>query len=47
MRKTVTTNKNDKIFIVSQSFYGNRTGTEIEREYVDHFFCGYIDDHAN
>lgn len=32
--------KNELIFIVSQAFYGNRTGTEIRRENIDRFILG-------
>lgn len=33
--------ENDKIFIVAQCFYGNRTGVEIKRADVDLFLLGY------
>jgi hypothetical protein len=33
----------DKIYVISQGFYGNRTGVEIDREEVDRFILGYID----
>lgn len=33
--------ENDKIFIVAQCFYGNRTGLEIKRADVDSFLLGY------
>lgn len=29
--------KNEHISIISQAFYGNRTGTEIRRENIDRF----------
>ena len=35
---------NNKMYIVAQGFYGNRTRTEIDREEVDHFILGYLDD---
>ena len=35
---------NNTIKIVSQAFYGNRTRTEINKEDVDRFILGYIDD---
>lgn len=39
----MTTNTtNNFIFIISQFFYGNRTGTEVERDWVDHFLRGHI-----
>lgn len=39
----MTTNTtNNSIFIISQFFYGNRTGTEVERDWVDHFLRGHI-----
>ena len=31
------------IFVVAQQFYGNRTGTEIERDKVDYFLHGHLD----
>lgn len=33
--------KNELICIISQAFYGNRTGTEIRRENIDRFILGY------
>ncbi len=36
--------KNEPIFIISQAFYGNRTGTEIRRENIDRFILGYQSD---
>lgn len=36
-------NKN-LIKIVSQAFYGNKMGTEIEVEELDHFVLGHLDD---
>lgn len=35
---------NETIFIISQAFYGNRTGTEIRREDIDRFILGYQTD---
>lgn len=32
------------ISIISQAFYGNRTGTEIRRENIDRFILGYQTD---
>ena len=37
-------NKKDSISIVTQYFYGNRTGTEIKRERVDYFLRGHLDE---
>ena len=34
---------NNLVRIVSQAFYGNRTETEIERENIDRFVLGYLD----
>ena len=34
--------KNDRIFIVAQQFYGNRTGTEINREDINFFLEGIL-----
>ena len=36
--------KNELISIISQAFYGNRTGTEIRRENIDRFILGYQSD---
>ena len=36
--------KNELISIISQAFYGNRTGTEIRRENIDRFILGYQTD---
>lgn len=36
--------KNELICIISQAFYGNRTGTEIRRENIDRFILGYQSD---
>lgn len=33
----------NKIYVISQGFYGNRTGVEIDREEVDRFILGYVD----
>ena len=39
----MTTNTtNNSIFVISQFFYGNRTGSKIERDWVDHFLRGHI-----
>ena len=39
----MTTNTaNNSISIISQFFYGNRTGTEIQRDWVDHFLRGHL-----
>lgn len=35
--------KNELIYIVTQAFYGNRTGTEIRGDEVDAFILGYQD----
>ena len=35
--------KNKPISIISQAFYGNRTGTEIHIENIDHFILGNLD----
>ena len=35
-------NKN-AISIVAQAFYGNRMGTEVNRENIDRFILGYLD----
>ena len=32
--------RKDKVFIVAQGFYGNRTGTEIRRQNLDRFILG-------
>lgn len=34
---------NNSIKVVTQAFYGNRTGTEINRENVDSFILGNLD----
>lgn len=34
--------KNDRIFIVAQQFYGNRTGTEINRGDINFFLKGIL-----
>ena len=39
----MTTNKTkNNISIISQFFYGNRTGTEIARDWVDYFLRGHL-----
>ena len=35
---------NETIFIISQAFYGNRTGTRIRRENIDRFILGDLTD---
>ena len=35
--------KKDLINIVAQAFYGNRTATEINRNEIDRFILGYLD----
>lgn len=35
-------NKTMSISVIAQYFYGNRTGTEIKRDWVDHFLRGHI-----
>lgn len=42
MRKVEAEKKNDKIFIIAQQFYGNRTATEIERDNVNFFLKGIL-----
>lgn len=39
---TINESKNNIIAIISQQFYGNRTGTEINRDHVDYFLRGNI-----
>ena len=41
IRASEQTEQDDKIFIVAQCFYGNRTGLEIKRTDVDSFLLGY------
>lgn len=38
----MTKNENNSIFIISQYFYGNRTGTEVELDWIDPFLRGHI-----
>lgn len=38
----MTKNKNNTIAIITQHFYGNRTGTEIGLDWVDNFLRGQI-----
>ena len=38
------TNKNEYIVIMTQAFYGNRTGTKIEEKNLDRFILGYQDE---
>ena len=40
--REVEKNKNEKIFIVAQCFYGNRTGAEINRENINFFLKGIL-----
>ena len=42
MTKQIETN--ERIFIVTQCFYGNRTGIEINPNHANYFLRGYIDD---
>lgn len=35
----------DLITVVSQAFYGNRTGTEIHKDKIDRFILGHLDDY--
>ena len=44
MRNQMAEARRERIYIISQLFYGNRTGTEISREHVGHFLRGYIGD---
>ena len=37
-----TTTTNNSIFIISQFFYGNRTGTTIDRDWINHFLRGNL-----
>lgn len=39
-----TDNRNGLISIITQAFYGNRTGTEINKNEVDRFILGHLDD---
>lgn len=41
MRASEQSEQDNKIFIVAQCFYGNRTGLEIKRTDVDSFLLGY------
>lgn len=34
--------RKDRIDVVAQYFYGNRTGTEVRRDWIDHFLRGHI-----
>ena len=36
--------RNDTIYVIAQHFYGNRTGTTVDRDNVDRFILGYLDD---
>lgn len=38
----MTKNENNTISIIAQYFYGNRTGTKVDRDRVDHFLRGNI-----
>lgn len=42
--ESMSINRNGYISIISQAFYGNRTGTEIKKENIDRFILGYLDD---
>ena len=37
-----TKTTNNSISVISQFFYGNRTGTEIQRDWIDHFLRGQL-----
>lgn len=39
-----TMNSEGTIHVMAQQFYGNRTGTTVERERVDHFLRGHLSD---
>lgn len=39
---TINEQKNNRISIIAQQFYGNRTGTEVSRDEVDYFLCGCL-----
>lgn len=41
MREAEQQNKNDRIFVIAQCFYGNRTGVQVERKGIDSFLLGY------
>lgn len=36
--------KNNVINVVAQAFYGNRVGTEVNKNDIDRFILGYLDD---
>ena len=38
-------NRVDVINVMAQQFYGNRTGTKIDRKYIDYFIRGCMDDY--
>jgi len=40
---TTETSKSKPIVIMTQAFYGNRTGTEVCAEDIDRFILGYLD----
>lgn len=42
MRKSLKKSRTNIIFIVAQQFYGNRTGTEINRENINFFLKGIL-----
>ena len=42
--KNVATKNNNRIEILSQAFYGNRTGTEVREENIDCFILGHLSD---
>ena len=35
-------NQRNRFFVITQCFYGNRTGTDVEREHIDHVLRGYL-----
>lgn len=39
---TINETTTNTISVISQYFYGNRTGTEIERDWIDHFLRGNL-----
>ena len=41
-KEKVESRRTDLIFILAQQFYGNCTGTEIQREEADYFLRGYM-----
>ena len=39
---TINETTTNTISVIAQYFYGNRTGTEIERDWIDHFLRGHL-----